>query len=180
MGNKSIRVLVVPPLGVPPEEASWEPESWPPRGPLDVLFITPDLERDQMCGVGRRHLTKQRAADSNQCRLQNHGKSDSVGNTHSDGPGREEARTEAGRKQSFVLLQPRRAMESAFQLVPEHTGGRSPPTNHAGGKLQPFALAGFWVCLWVTEWAGVSRRQGRRQGHITWTNQSAFLGQRHL
>lgn len=74
MGKKSIRVLVVPPLGVPPVEASWEPESWPPRGPLDVLFITPDLERDQMCGAGRRHLTKQRAADSNQCRLQNHGK----------------------------------------------------------------------------------------------------------
>lgn len=102
MGNKSMRVLVGPPLGVPPEEASWEPESWPPQGPLEVLFITPDLEGDQMCGVGRRHLTKQRAADSNQCRLQNHGKSDSVGNAHSDGPGREEARAEAGRKLSSL------------------------------------------------------------------------------
>lgn len=155
MGNESIRVLVAPPLGVPPEKASWEPENRPPRGPLDMLFITPDLEGDQMCGVGRRHLTKQWAADSNQCRLQNHGKSDSVGKAHSDGPGREEARTEAGRKLSSVLLQPRRAMESAFQLVPEHTGGRSP--SHAGGKLQPSALVGFRVCLWVTEWAGVSR-----------------------
>lgn len=36
-----------------------------------------------------------------------------------------------------VLLQPRRAMESAFQLAPERTGGRPPPTSYSGGKLQP-------------------------------------------
>lgn len=43
-------------------------------GPLEVLFITPDLEEDQMCGAGRRHLTEQQAADSNQRRLQNYEK----------------------------------------------------------------------------------------------------------